>query len=515
MPEPLRAVEPESVIVGWDFSTGAVKCVAFDLNGATVAEVRLPTDLWTENGVSELNLMQLEGQARASVRALADILRDKQMLQHWVAGGISATHHTAGRIDAHHNQVRRAICWNDESLAKYHKIGLARLGGQQRVIERIGGPWAIRYSLSHLVKDEAELPRAEWERTVRILPHGSLAAGYLTGQFETISISSAASTGIMDPRTNQWCQAMLDALESSLYRKLAAQQLPRIIQDMNEPLAPLADHVAVEAGIDHTRRPMIFPTSDDQAAGLVGGGAVDDGQLAIILGNSAVVNSSARQLPQSGSLDAMKLNWGPYLWMRCYNNGAQFLDFVVGKSPDYEKLEAAARRVPPGCNGIDVLPFVKSEPSRGIASECFRWLPSEPTEPGVRFRAALEALAYLIALGVREHVNAGQQIKRITVSGGIARSALMGEILASVLDRPLERLVSSEGPALGAAVTALAAAEQYGRRQRGISAPFTVADAVNVLVKFREPARPNPDWRSAYVEGLRRFEAHLSHVSAG
>ena len=140
MPEPLRAVEPESVIAGWDFSTGAVKCVAFDLNGATVVEVRLPTDLWTENGVSELNLMQLEGQARASVRALADILRDKQMLQHWVAGGISATHHTAGRIDAHHNQVRRAICWNDESLAKYHKIGLARLGGQQRVIERIGGP---------------------------------------------------------------------------------------------------------------------------------------------------------------------------------------------------------------------------------------------------------------------------------------------------------------------------------------------------------------------------------------
>ena len=33
-----------------------------------VAEVRLPTDLWTDGGVSELNLMQLEGQARASAR---------------------------------------------------------------------------------------------------------------------------------------------------------------------------------------------------------------------------------------------------------------------------------------------------------------------------------------------------------------------------------------------------------------------------------------------------------------
>ena len=100
MPESLRHVPPESVITGWDFSTGAVKCLAFDLQGNTLAQVRLPTDLWTEGGVSELNLMQLEGQARASVRAMASRLRALGRLQHWVAGGISATHHTAGRIDA-------------------------------------------------------------------------------------------------------------------------------------------------------------------------------------------------------------------------------------------------------------------------------------------------------------------------------------------------------------------------------------------------------------------------------
>ena len=66
MAEPLRCVPPDSVLTGWDFSTGAVKCLAFDLDGQTLAEVRLPTDLWSEGGVSELNLMQLEGQARAS-----------------------------------------------------------------------------------------------------------------------------------------------------------------------------------------------------------------------------------------------------------------------------------------------------------------------------------------------------------------------------------------------------------------------------------------------------------------
>src|SRR3954462_2518754 len=127
MSESLRYVPEQTIITGWDFSTGGVKCLAFDLDGNAVAQVRLPTDLWTEGGVSELNLMQLEGQARAVVRALAARLRDVGRLGDWVAVGISATHHTAGRIDAHHTQVRRAICWNDHSLTAYHAKGLDRL----------------------------------------------------------------------------------------------------------------------------------------------------------------------------------------------------------------------------------------------------------------------------------------------------------------------------------------------------------------------------------------------------
>src|SRR5262245_44507132 len=205
MTEPLRCVSPGSVITGWDFGTSGMKCLIMDAQGNVLDDVRLSADLWTENGVSELNLMQLEGQARSSVRAVAERLRQMKRLDDWVAGGISATHHTAGRIDNSHNQVRRAICWNDESLTGYHSAGLARLGGQERVVERIGGPWARRYSLSLLVKDEECLPLADWQRTAMILPHGSVVAGYLTGVFDQVSVSSAASTGIMDLRTNAWC----------------------------------------------------------------------------------------------------------------------------------------------------------------------------------------------------------------------------------------------------------------------------------------------------------------------
>ncbi len=107
---------------------------------------------------------------------LSQPVRRLKRLADWVAGGISATHHTAGRIDADKVQVRRAICWNDSTLAEFHAQGLARLGGQEQVKKLIGGPWAIRYSLSHLVKDDSALDPQDWKRTYRMLPHGALAA---------------------------------------------------------------------------------------------------------------------------------------------------------------------------------------------------------------------------------------------------------------------------------------------------------------------------------------------------
>ena len=172
----LQTVRPDSVIVGYDFSTGGVKALAFDLSGNVVERVKLPTDLWTAGGVMEVNLMQLEGQARAATRALADVLGVRQ--NQWAACGISATHHTAGRIDRVGNQVRRAIAWDDKSLAPFHDAGLARLGGDGKARELTGGQWAMRYSLSHYVKDEMTLSAEDWRR----IKGGSYLRPLMAGQ---------------------------------------------------------------------------------------------------------------------------------------------------------------------------------------------------------------------------------------------------------------------------------------------------------------------------------------------
>jgi sugar (pentulose or hexulose) kinase len=141
-----------------------------------------------------------------------------------------------------------------------------------------------------------------------------------------------------------------------------------------------------------------------------------------------------------------------------------------------------------------------------------RWFGGEPTAPGVRRRASLEALAYLIAMGVEAHEAAGQKIADISVSGGVSRSDLMCEILATVLGRPLKRLKSEEGPALGAAVTSLAALESHLRAKKKIKSEFTVADAATVLVKYRGEVKPNSDWQTAYKRGFAEFKERLNEL---
>src|SRR5262249_30240006 len=149
----LRHVPRSAVIAGWDFSTTACKCLAFDLTGATAASFQAPTVLHEgADGSRELSLSLIEEQARAGVREIAAALQRAGRLGDWLAGGISATHNPPGRIDGARREVRRAICWNDKTLEGYQVRGEARLGGPEAVRKLIGGPWAARYSLSHLVK---------------------------------------------------------------------------------------------------------------------------------------------------------------------------------------------------------------------------------------------------------------------------------------------------------------------------------------------------------------------------
>ena len=132
----------------------------------------------------------------------------------WVAGGISATHHTAGRIDAPATRSAGPSAGTTRRSPSTTPRGWSGSAGQERVQRadrRAVGRPLLASATSSRTSDT--LSEADWERHgLHRCRTGRCAAGYLTGRFDVTSVSSAASTGIMDLRTNQWRREMLDAL---------------------------------------------------------------------------------------------------------------------------------------------------------------------------------------------------------------------------------------------------------------------------------------------------------------
>ncbi len=98
-----------------------------------------------------------------------------------------------------------------------------------------------------------------------------------------------------------------------------------------------------------------------------------------------------------------------------------------------------------------------------------------------------DSLELLRALGVEPEVG--------RVSGGGARSELWLRIVSAVLGLPLERTVSEEGSAFGAALLAGVRAGVFADTD----------EAVSRCVRVRDRVEPDPAWVEAYEHGYARF----------
>jgi sugar (pentulose or hexulose) kinase len=84
-------------------------------------------------------------------------------------------------------------------------------------------------------------------------------------------------------------------------------------------------------------------------------------------------------------------------------------------------------------------------------------------------RATLEACAYAIR-GNLEQLDevSGARIERLHLGGGMSRIGLLPQMLADVIDRPVELARSPETSAVGAAMLAFVALGQFDCRRAGV-----------------------------------------------
>jgi xylulokinase len=163
----------------------------------------------------------------------------------------------------------------------------------------------------------------------------------------------------------------------------------------------------------------------------------------------------------------------------------------------YDLLGKEAAAVPPGCNGLVMLPHLQG----AMAPE------SNPKAKGVFYgftlhhgrphfvRAIMEAIGFAIRRNLDVLEDMGIPVSEIRSLGGGSRSLLWSQIKADITQRPVYTMQNEEAACLGAAMLAGVAAGIYSN----------LKSAVSSMVALKEKLVPDPASREAYNGAYRRY----------
>lgn len=447
------------LVLGIDSSTTATKAIAWDRGGRAVAEGRstLPMrDLgrgWMEQGVEDW-----WNSLRA---ALADLFRQVDPAR-VAALAISNQRETVGFLDEDGLEVRPAILWLDERCRPDIDLFGAKLAPERfrAITGKTPDPTPAVFSLHWLRRCEPE----HWRRTAYAVDVLGYLGWRLTGNRLT-SWGSADPHGLLDLATMRYSPEILAVLGMSAEQLFAPVRPGTVIGEVTA-------HAASTTGL----RPgtsVVAGGGDGQASGL-GTGTLGGGRAYLNLGTAAVSGVWGQAFATSHAFRTLtSLSGEGYIFELCLRTGAYLTDWSVrhlfGADPAadpsiYHRLEAEAAAVPPGADGILLLPYWSGtmapfwDPDAGGAVVGLRTGHGR----GHYWRAMLEGVALDCAMGYGAiEAATGAPVTELLTIGGGARSALMRQIVADSTGRPVQVSATLEASCLGAGMLAASGAGWY------------------------------------------------------
>jgi len=467
-----------TALIGIDVGTTGVKALAIDEAGEVLAREELGYPLSTPKpGWSE---QDPEDWWRATETAL-DRLREQTGRPAGI--GLSGQMHGLVALDAQDEVLRPAILWNDQRTARECKEIEDTLG-LDRLIALTGNRALTGFTAPKLLWLRRHEPDT-YENIARIALPKDYVRLRLTGEHAT-DAADASGTLLLDVAQRRWSDEVLDALE------LDPGWLPRV-HEGTEVTGQAPGDVPVAAG------------GGDQAAGALGVGVDRPGPLSVALGTSGVVFGALDEFARDEQArvhafcHAVPQAWHLMGVMLSAAGSLRWLRDTAAPDTSYDRLLEEAAEWPAGAEGLIFLPYLAGERTPHAdpdARGAFVGL-SVRHDRGALVRAVLEGVAFGLrdSLDLILELGAPPAVGR--VSGGGARGALWLQIVASVLELPLERVAVDEGAAFGAALLAGVAAGTW---------PDAHA-AVEASVKPGEQIDPVPEWVEVYRERRERYRA--------
>ncbi len=456
-------------LVGLDIGTSSVKGVAIDTDGTVVQvcergyEVSRPRAGWCEQDPEDW------------WRAAGAVL-DECSAAGALGIGLSGQMHGLVSLDAHDRPLRSAILWSDgrtraqcaEIEARLGLEGFVALTGN-RALSGCTAP-----SLMWVRDHEPDV----FARIRSILLPKDFVRLRLCGARATDAVD-ASGTLLFDVSRREWCGEVLDALE------LDPAWLPRVCE--SPTVTGHVGGVPVAAG------------AGDEAAAAIGAGVVGAGDpISIVLGTSGVVVAAldgyaADPLGRAHAYcHAVPGGWHVLGVILSAGGSLRWLHDVLDPGASYDALISEAGRWEPGAAGLRFAPQLAGERMPHADPDARGGFVGLGThhDRGALVRAVLEGVAFSLRESLELLGGLAGSPRVARVSGGGGRSALWLEILAAVLDLPLEISHVQEGAAYGAALLGGVAAGVWG----------DVPEAVGACVHVTRVVEPRTDWVARYAE---------------
>ncbi|TRC91995.1 xylulose kinase [Mesorhizobium sp. WSM4303] len=438
----------DDVVIGIDASTTAVKAIAFARDGAELFQARETYPL------SNPKPGHFEQDAEHWWAALVGGLKqvtDKIGASRVAAIAIAHQRESFTLIDHAGKPLIPAILWLDERARPQVARLSAELG--REVIRDWSGkppdPTPALYAIAWLAEHQ---PEVLYSAAALVDVHGFFVHR-LTGHLVT-STASADPLGLIDVATGEWRPELIAAAG------LRPEQLPALVGP-GEICGGLAESIAQLTGLK-AGTPIVAGAGDGQAMGL-GMGVYGAGKSYLSLGSGVVSGCYSGTVTTSDAFRTLVSPTGSgFMLETVLRSGMQLVDWIVRitGATSAAKLEKLAVDIAAGSDGLLVMPYwagVMSPYWDGAARGAVVGL-SLNHEPKHLFRATLEGIAFeqAIASEAMEAESVGTPAEMIAAGGG-TNSALLMQIMASVLERSLLVSPVNEAAALGAAMLAASA----------------------------------------------------------
>ena len=488
-------------VIGCDVGSQGTNCAVYSADGTLVASSYQTYDLsFPFPGAAEQDPDQWSAAVVAGVREVLDQVPEGPS----AVKGLSFGSQLDGMVvcDGDARPLRPAMIWMDRRAEK-QAAAVAERMPPETFYKLVGANLDSSHAVFKALWVRDEEPEI-WSDAAILMSPGTYVLRGVSGAV-AVDPSNASSLALLDPRTRRWSSEVLSVVD------LSERLLPEVV-DAPNPISTVTASFAEATGLD--ARTIVAVGCGDEMAATLGAGVFEPGEVCDVVGTAEPVCAASSEPREDPTMlvechphadpDAWLLenpgfvSGGNLRWWRDQfapiERGAE----AEGLGDAYDLLSKEAERVPPGAEGLVFLPCMQGAMApewNGAARGVFFGLTLAHSRAHMT-RAILEGSAFALRDIVEAMVNAGLDVRRLTIVGGGAKGPLWRQIKADVTGLPVRVPTSVETTATGAAILAAVACGLHG----------SVADAVNAFVAY-QPNEHEPDEvsRTAYDEAYRRY----------